>query len=213
MSNLVINVSPRSERGKQNNKIRREKHIPAVVYGHKQKNLSFKMDIRLAEKYSKREFENKIFTFESEDKDLKGLKVIKKAITYHKVKRMPLHMDFLALDMTKVIRVPVDLVFQGLPKGVKEEGGVFNTILRQVEIECLPDDIPPSIELDISQLSLNQNLHVSDLKLSDKLKLITLKKRTICTVVPVEAEEEQKVTEEASKTATETATSKTTEKK
>jgi len=192
MSELIIPVIPRSERGKQNNKIRREKQIPAIVYGNKQKSLSFSLDVRLAEKYSKKEFENKIFTFESEDKNLKGLKVIKKAVSFHKVKRLPIHMDFLSLDMTKPLRIPIDLKFIGVPKGVKEEGGVFNIILRQVEIECLPDDIPAFIELDSSGLSLNQNLHVSDLKLSDKLKLITRKERTLCTVAPAETEEEKK---------------------
>ena len=197
MSDLVINVSPRLERGKKNNKIRREKQIPAIVYGNKQKNLSLSLDIRLAEKYSKREFENKIFTFDSEDKNLKGLKVIKKAVSYHKVKRLPIHMDFLSLDMTKPLRIPIDLKFTGSPKGVKEEGGIFNIILRQIEIECLPSDIPSFIELDVSGLSLNQNFHVSDLKLSEKLKLITRTERTVCTVAPAEAEEEKKTEEQA----------------
>ena len=208
MSDLIINVSSRSERGKQNNKIRRQKQIPAIVYGNKQKNLPLSLDIRLAEKYSKKEFENKIFTFESEDKNLKGLKVIKKSISYHKVKRLPIHMDFLSLDMTKAIRVPIDLKFKGIPKGVKEEGGVFNITLRQVEIECLPNDIPPFIELDVSGLSLNQNLHVSDLKLSEKLKLITRKERTLCTVAPAETEEEKKTEEQAGQ-ATEKASADT----
>lgn len=197
MSDIVINVFPRLERGRKNNKIRREKQIPAIVYGNKQKNLSLSLDIRLAEKYSKREFENKIFTFDSEDKNLKGLKVIKKAVSYHKVKRLPIHMDFLSLDMTKPLRIPIDLKFTGSPKGVKEEGGVFNIILRQVEIECLPSDIPSFIELDVSGLSLNQNFHVSDLKLSEKLKLITRTERTVCTVAPAEAEEEKKTEEQA----------------
>ena len=212
MSDLVINVLPRQERGRKNNKIRRNKQIPAIVYGNKQKNISFSLDIRMAEKYSKKEFENKIFTFESEDKNLQGLKVIKKSVSYHKVKRLPIHMDFLSLDMSKPIRIPIDLKLTGTPKGVKEEGGVFNIILRQVEIECLPNDIPSFIELDVSGLSLNQNFHVSDLKLSEKLKLITRKERTICTVATAEAEEEKK-TEDTATTEESAAKDKSTEKK
>lgn len=194
---LLIKVSPRSERGKKNGQIRKKAFIPAIVYGHGQKNLAFSMDIRDADKCSKKEFENKIFTFESEDKNLKGLKVIKKSISRHKVSRLPIHMDFLSLDMSKPIRVQVDLKFNGVPKGVKEEGGVFNIILRQVELECLPSDIPPFIELDVSNLSLNQNIHVSELKVSENIKLITRVDRTLCTVVSVAGEEEEK-TEEAS---------------
>lgn len=190
MSDLLIPVFPRSERGKQNKKIRKDKKIPAVVYGYGQKNIPFSMDIRLAEKYSKKEYENKIFTFESEDKNLKGLKVIKKALSYHKVSHQPIHMDFLSLDMKKPIRVQVDIHFKGTPKGVKEEGGIFNITLRSVEVECLPDKIPPSIDLDVSELSLNESFHVSDLKIPENIKLISKTQRTLCTLVQAKEEEE-----------------------
>ena len=194
MNELIIKVSPRKERRKANKKIRKNKFIPAIVYGNGQKNQAFSLDIRSAEKYSKKEFENQIFTFESEDKNLKGLKVIKKAVSRHKVSHQPIHMDFLSLDMKKPIRVPVDLKFIGTPKGVKEEGGIFNIILRNVELECLPSEIPSSIELDVSNLGLNQNIHASDLNFSEKIKLITKAQRTLCTVVPAK-EEETKTTE------------------
>ena len=192
MSDLLIKVSPRNERGKQNKKIRKNKLVPAIVYGNGQKNISFSLDIRNAEKYSKKEYENKIFTFDSEDKNLNGLKVIKKSISRHKVSHQPIHMDFLSLDMKKPIRVHVDVHFKGVPRGVKEEGGVFNITLRSVEVECLPSEIPSSIDLDVSGLSLNQNIHVSDLNLSENIKLITKGQRTLCTLAPAEEEEEEK---------------------
>lgn len=191
MSDLIIPVSLRAERGRHNKKIRKNKLIPAVVYGPKQKAISVSLDIRMAEKYSKKQYENKLFTFESTNKDLKGLKVIKKSIVYHKCSRLPIHMDFLSLDMKKPIRVQVEIDFQGLPKGVKEENGVFNITLRSVEVECLPGEIPPSISLDVSGLTLNQNLHVSDLKIPENLKLITKLQRTLC-IVSMAKEEEVK---------------------
>ena len=189
MSDLMLKVSLRNERGKQNKKIRRNKRVPAVVYGAGQKNISFSLDIREAEKYSTKEYENKIFTFDSEDKNLKGLKVIKKALFRHKVNRQPIHMDFFSLDMKKPIRVHVDIHFKGTPKGVREEGGVFNIVLRSVEIECLPDEIPSSIELDVSHLSLNQSCHVSDLSISKNIKLITKAERALGAIVSAEEEE------------------------
>ena len=189
MDELMIKVSPRNERGKQNKKIRKNKMIPAVVYGSGQKNISFTLDIRSAEKYSTKEYENKIFTFDSENKDLKGLKVIKKSVSRHKINHQPIHMDFLSLDMNKPIRVLVDIHFKGTPKGVKEEGGIFNIILRSVELECLPNEIPSSIDLEVSDLALNQNRHVSDLSLSKNIKLITKGHRTLCAIIPAEEEE------------------------
>ena len=210
MEDLTIQVSPRSERGKQNKNIRKKKWIPAVVYGNGQKNISFSLDIRSAEKYSKKQFENKILTFESEDKNLKGLKVIKKSTDRHKVSHQPIHMDFLSLDMSKAIRVNVDIRFKGTPIAVKKEGAVFNISLRRVEIECLPKEIPPFIEVDVSQLVLNQSLHVSDLNISDNMKLITKAKRAICALLAAEKEEKQ--TEKIEDPAITTATAETPEK-
>ena len=206
MSDLNIPVSLRTNRGKKNKALRKSQSIPAVVYGGDRKNLSFSLDIRLAEKFSKKEYENKIFTFNSKDKDLNGIKAIKKSTHYHKASRLPIHMDFFSLDMKKVIRVQVDILYKGVPKGVKEEGGVLNTVLRQVEIECLPSEIPPSIEMDVSNLNLNDNLHVSDIKLDEKLRMITPQTRTLCTVVQAKEEEEKKPGEEAAPVAAEGAT-------
>ncbi len=185
---LVIAVTPRTIRGKQNKQLRKSKQIPAIVYGPKQKNLTFTLNQKLADKFYKKEYDNKIFTLQSEDKNLNGLKVIRKDISIHKIKRNPIHMDFLSLDMNAPIRINVEVIFKGVPKGVKEEGGVFNIILRNVEIECLPDKIPPSLPLDVSSLGLNENFHVSDLKISEDLKLITKPTRTLCTVVSIEEE-------------------------
>ena len=204
MSDLSIKVFPRAERGKQNKKIRKNKFVPAVVYGQGQKSLALSLDIREAEKYSKKEFENKIFSFESEDKELKGLKVIKKSLSRHKVSQQPIHLDFLSLDMKKPLRVHVDIHFKGQPKGVKEEGGIFNISLRSVELECLPGDIPPAIELDVSHLALNQSLHISDLRLPKNIKRISKGQRALCAIVPAKEEEEKPTAvEEEAKAGTE----------
>ena len=203
MNSLSVKVSLRGERGRRNKSIRKGKKVPAVVYGPGSGNISLSLDIKDAEKYSRKEYENKIFTFESEDSKLKGLKVIKKAVSFHKTAPRPLHIDFLSLDMSKPIRVPVDVKFSGAPKGVKEEGGVFSVSLRNVEIECLPGDIPPAIELDVSHLTLNQSLHVADLKLTDKIKLITKGHRTICSVGEAVKEEEKPSPAEEAKAADE----------
>jgi len=86
-------------------KLRRNKQVPAIVYGKTQKTIPLSLDIRIAEKYSKREYENKIFTFKSKEKALNGLKVLKKEVSYHKLTRKPVHIDFLSLDMNQPVRV------------------------------------------------------------------------------------------------------------
>lgn len=205
MNKFNITVSHRQERGRHNKSIRKNKKVPAIVYGNGQKNLAFSLDVRDAEKCSTKKFENKILTFQSEDSELNGLKVIKKSIVYHKVRRHPIHMDFLSLDMNKVLRVLVDINFQGVPTGVKNEGGILNTTLRQIEIECLPSNILPAIDLDISQLALNQNIHVSDLKFPKNIKILTKLNRTICSLAEAKQVEEDKP-EDAAATETKVAT-------
>ena len=179
--------------------LRKKQLIPAVVYGPGQKSMALSLDIRSVEKYAKKEYENKIFTFKSDEKDLNGLKVLKKDISYDKVTRNPLHIDFLSLDMAKAVRVNVEVHFTGKSKGVKESGGVFNIIRRNVEVECFPSEIPESFSIDISSLDINQNFHVSDLKVPEIIKLITSPQASLCMVSEI-AEEERKA-EEADESA------------
>lgn len=198
---LIIPVQTRVGLKKSDTKkLRRDNRVPAIVYGPGQKNQAITLDIRLAEKFSKKTYENKIFTFQSDNKDLNGLKVIKKDMTVHLLNRKPLHLDFLSLDMTRSVRVNVEVRFQGKPKGVREEGGVFSTVLRSVEIECLPTDIPSFLTVDVTHLALNENLHVSDLKVPEKIKLITKTERTLCTVSETKEETPETDTPETQET-------------
>ena len=172
--------------------LRRKHLIPAIVYGPGQKSINLCLDIRFAEKYSKKEYDNKIFTFKSNEKMLSDLKVLKKDISYHKLTRKPLHMDFFSLDMSKKVRVNIEVHFTGKSKGMKESGAVFNVIRRYVEVECLPAKIPESFSIDISPLDINQNFHVSDLEIPENIKLITSPKASLCAVTEIMEEEESK---------------------
>ena len=188
--NLTIPVKTRISAKKSDiKKLRKNNLVPAIVYGPGQKNQSISLDIRQAEKFSTQTYKNKIFTFQSDNKSLNGLKVIRKDITVHLLNRKPLHLDFLSLDMTRPIRVNVEVRFEGKPKGVREEGGVFSATSRSVEVECLPGDIPAFLTVDVTHLALNENLHVSDLKVPEKIKLITKRERTLCTVSETREEE------------------------
>ena len=170
-------------------KLRRDKQVPAIVYGKTQKTIPLSLDIRIAEKYSKKEYENKIFTFKSKEKTLNGLKVLKKDVSYHKLTRKPIHIDFFSLDMKQVVRVNVEVNFTGKAKGVKESSGILNVMRRDVEVECLPAEIPDFLTIDVSSLDINQNFHVSDLTIPENVKLITSEKASLCGVSEMAEEE------------------------
>lgn len=185
---LNLDVEIRSPMKNAAKKLQRLGRTPAVVYGLKTKNLYLSLKANTAVKYSSRSFDNKIFTLQSPDKNIQGLKVLKKETAFHRVSRQPVHIDFLALDMSKKVRVTVEVKFLGKPKGVKESGGVFNALKRSVEVECLPNEIPGFFEVDISDLELNESYHVSDIKIPSKIKLVTRPEEALCAVI--EAQEE-----------------------
>jgi large subunit ribosomal protein L25 len=84
-----------------------------------------------------------------------------------------LHVDFYRIAMDKVLTVRVPVVVKGEPKGVKQQGGVLDFVHREVEVECLPADIPDKIEIDVSELLLNEAIRVRDLPSNPKFTLVT----------------------------------------
>ena len=100
-----------------------------------------------------------------------------------------LHTDFQEVLLTEKIRVKVKVITTGTPKGVKEQGGILQHGLREIEIEALPDRIPGHIEVDVSSLSVGQSIHVSDLKLEEGIKVLTEPEEVIATVTALVVEE------------------------
>jgi large subunit ribosomal protein L25 len=95
----------------------------------------------------------------------------------------------IARDALLKVRVPIHTV--GEPRGVKVQGGIFDFVLREVELECLPDDIPENITVDVSELTLGHNLRVSDLPIGPKVKVLTDPARVVAHVVALKVEEEK----------------------
>ena len=84
-----------------------------------------------------------------------------------------LHADFYRIAMDKVLRVQVSIVARGEPKGVKQQGGVLDVVHRQIEVECLPADIPNNIEVDVTDLMVGQSIRVRDIATNPKWKAVT----------------------------------------
>jgi len=99
------------------------------------------------------------------------------------LKRELLHTDFFEVSLTEKIRITVHVSTTGEPIGVKRDAGILQHALREIEIECLPDNLPSKIEVDISKYEIGQSLHVSDLTLGEGIKLITDPHDVIITVI------------------------------
>jgi large subunit ribosomal protein L25 len=102
-----------------------------------------------------------------------------------------LHVDLvrIALDAKLKLKVPIHVI--GEPEGVKLQGGIFEFILRDIDVECLPDDIPEAVTVDVSGLTIGRNLRVSELPIGPKVKVLTDPNRVVAHVVVARAEEEK----------------------
>jgi large subunit ribosomal protein L25 len=145
--------------------------IPAVVYGAGKESVAVTVDPKVITKILYSESgHNTIF-----DLSIEGTGITKAMIVdwqNEPIKGHLLHIDLkrIAMDKAMVVSVPVQLI--GVPAGVKTQGGVLSQVLHEVEIECLPNDIPSHIDVDVSALELNGAIHISDLPHSGKLKFL-----------------------------------------
>ena len=184
---IKINATTRQPGKSSARGLRMDRHVPAVIYGPKTKPLTISIHENDAVKYSRTGFENSILTLISEDKTVNGLKVLRKSMDIHPVSRRPVHMDFFAPDMTKKVRVNVEVKIVGKAKGTAD-GGLVSLVRREVEIECLPLEIPSFFELDVTEMGLNESMHVSDIKFPQNVRVITSTEETIVTCAEVKEE-------------------------
>ena len=181
-----IPVSVRETGKHHSRKSRNEGKVPATVYGPKTAPMNVLADELLVKKYQGRRFEATIFNLKSDDTTLNKMSVILRDVQVHPTTRRPIHVDFYAPDMTKPVRVRVEIRLEGKAIGLAG-GGMLEHLLRDVEIEVLPLEIPAFIAADVSALDVGDALHVSDLKFPAGVKAISLPTLTIATVaVPQE---------------------------
>jgi large subunit ribosomal protein L25 len=122
-------------------------------------------------------------------------KAILREVQRHPVRGSILHADFQHISLTEMITVEVEIALTGTPVGVKEGGGILEFLLREVEIECLPTDIPAHLAVDVTHLNIGESVHVSDLKV-ENATVLSEGHRTIASVVPPTVLEEAKPAEE-----------------
>jgi large subunit ribosomal protein L25 len=103
--------------------------------------------------------------------------------SYEPVKGNLLHIDMQRIDLTKRIKVKIPVHVHGEPKGVKQQGGVLDVVTREVEVECLPDDIPADFRLESASLEINQAIRAADLPMTNSMKLVMAPEAVIVHIV------------------------------
>ena len=189
----VLSGKIREKTGKVATKeVRRNGEIPAVLYGLKD-NLSFSVCPDNLKDILTAKGQNALIDLNLEGN--KKRKVILKEFQSHPLKERWVHVDFLEVDVTKTVKVSVDVHLIGKSAGEKM-GGLVNLVLKSLQVECLPVDIPQSVDLDVTAVELGQVLHVSDLGLPDKVKILNQPNEVVVSVYMPKVEEEKVADEE-----------------
>ena len=185
---ITVAADVRSTRGKNEaNRTRHAGQIPAVVYGSKQEPISIAVNPREILKivHSSTGY-NTIFNLQINGGENTPVMVVDQQVD--PIKGTLLHADLKRIDLTKRIRVSVPVHTQGEARGIKLQGGLLEVVSRQVDIECLPDDIPEHFTVDVTELMIGGNKRASDIPLSGSIKLVSAADAVIAHVVALRAE-------------------------
>ena len=178
--------------------------IPAVLYGSGYEPVAVEVDPKqISRILFSEKGHNTIF-----DVEVSGQSAAKAMIVdwqREPIKDLLIHIDMKRIALDKALRVKVRVKLLGVPVGVKVSGGILDQVLREVEIECLPGDIPGHIDVDVSNLELFASLRVSDLPHSDKIKYLNAEDATVAHVVSIREETPTAAETEAAAVAAATA--------
>jgi large subunit ribosomal protein L25 len=196
MREVTLEARTRKDAGKGvARKLRAAGKIPAVVYGKGEEPMAIELEHE--------EFHNAMRGGSGENLlinlSVDGVAAGKKALI-REMQRDPvdgslLHIDFMHISMTEKIRVEVPIVLEGTPVGVKDFGGIISWVIRQVEISCLPSDIPDKITFDVSEMKIHDSIHIKDFQL-ENVEILENPERTVASIVPPTVIKEEAVVAE-----------------
>ena len=189
ISQEVVEAQPRAEASRGKNEARRVRaagRIPGVLYGAKKATVAVTLDpTQITRILHSESGHNTIFDLQVGNEKAKVMIVDwQHDPMYGKL----LHIDLKRIAMDEKIRVNVPIHLTGEAEGVKQQGGILDQVLREVEVECLPGDIPSHIDADITHLVFGTVLRVSDLPHAGKLKFITDETQTVAHITSVKEE-------------------------
>jgi large subunit ribosomal protein L25 len=187
---ITVNAEARASRGKNEaRRTRRAGMIPAVVYGAYKDPVPIAVSPKqIAQILHSKTGHNTIFNLSIKNGESAAVMVVDGQ--HDPIKGNLLHVDLKRIDLSKRIRVSVPINVYGEPKGVKQQGGLLELITREVEIECLPNEIPENFMVDVGELLIGQSKRASDLALSDSVKLISSPDSVLAHVITIKVVEE-----------------------
>ena len=189
----VVAAKPREGKFNKNaaRRVRVAGMIPAVLYGAKEAAIAVELDPKQITRILHSESgHNTIFDLEIGGPVAGGARTKAMIVDwqYEPIKGKLMHIDLKRIAMDKAMRVKVPVLLEGIPVGVKMQGGILDQVLREVEIECLPGDIPSHIDMNVSSLGLGSSIRVADLPRGGKLKFITDENATVAHIVSIKEE-------------------------
>lgn len=189
MEQIILKATLRDSRGKEAaKKMRKQGFVPGIVYHRGEEPISIALVNReLVKILNSHENENILINLTIEKEKKKSRAVLIKEVQHDPVRRNILHVDFNEISLTETITVEVEIVAKGESIGVKQDGGFLEIPLRHVKIECLPTDIPGHIDVDVSNLKLNDTVHVKDIPQNPKIKILTDPETLLFQVKKIEA--------------------------
>jgi large subunit ribosomal protein L25 len=189
MAKSVLNVETRVRTGKGGSrKVREDGLLPAVVYGKGVEALNLRLDPKALQQAVATEAGwNTLLTLKG-DGPFDGLVVILKDMQIDAIRRNPTHVDFLAIDLKKTLAVMVPVQPVGKAQGVVE-GGTLQLIRHELEVYCLPTNIPTSIEIDVTALNVGEGIHIDEVSFPEGVESQHDVNFTVLTVIGRMAEE------------------------
>jgi large subunit ribosomal protein L25 len=184
----ILEAQPRTPGTKNDaRRVRKQGKVPGVVYGAGKNTVPVSLDPRHVSRILHSETgHNTVFDLAVDGERTKAMIV---DWQYEPIKGSLLHIDLKRIAMDQKLRVNVPIELVGEPAGVKQQGGILEQITREVEVECLPGDIPNEIELSVAELVFGMVLRVSDLPKNEKVKYITDPEQPVAHVISIKEEE------------------------
>ena len=188
MAEIVVSAEGRTDRGKNAaRRLRSKGLIPAVVYGGKGDAMAVAVDPKVLLRVLRSETGRNTILKLDLGADGKTSAILKQW-QMDPVKESFLHADFYRIAMDVALQVKVPVAIKGEARGVKTDGGILELIMRFIEVECLPGDIPERIEIDVTELGINDSLRISNVLVNAKIKILADADQVVVHVIAVKEE-------------------------